>query len=470
MSCGDAYAVYSDGTSKGAVMEKDVVTRWVLRVLWAGAWAACGAALLLVPALGEVALNASLRLADVSLAPSVTFYLWTNALPLGLVVAALAHAFSGRLMAHRRRVLIAASVVLLAYFGVCAVWFAGDFALVARVRWAKAPLRYAAWCLWGALLPLWVLAAPENRRDAASSPLDDLSGVERLTEREREIVELLLTGCTAAQAGEALGISASSVGTYRARACEKLGLASIDELLPPEPGSAAPSRSFDVTSLAAWPLAVMALCVGLILACLPRVSSLSSPSGSLGVVVVFGTLVAPWVVLVAGARFQDLRVRARLVTGRLGLVLLSLVLLGLLVGARDAQLELNGHLMVSANLVAMPVYVACVAWLAPYLLWPCAREACELDEARCVLYLRGRGAGELQARVLTEVALGRSAPEICEALHVARGTVNAYRAQGYELLGVHSSKELEGLLARDVGRVPSAGKKAPPAEDSATSE
>ena len=90
MSCGDAYAVYSDGTSKGAVMEKDVVTRWVLRVLWAGAWAACGAALLLVPALGEVALNATRQMADASLATSVTFYLWTNALPLGLVAAALA--------------------------------------------------------------------------------------------------------------------------------------------------------------------------------------------------------------------------------------------------------------------------------------------------------------------------------------------------------------------------------------------
>ena len=451
-------------------MEKDVVTRWVLRVLRAGAWAACGVALLLVPALGEVALNATRQMADASLATSVTFYLWTNALPLGLVAAALAYAFSGRLVAHRRRVLIAALVVLLAYFGVCAVWFAGSIDLVARVGCAKAPLRYAAWCLWGALLPLWVLAAPENHRDAALSPLDGLSGAERLTEREREIVELLLTGSTAAQAGEALGISPSSVGTYRARACEKLGLASIDELLPPEAGSAAPSRSFDVTSPAAWPLSVMALCAGLILACLSRVSSLSGPSGSLGVVAVFGTLVGPWAVLVVGARFRNLRVRARLVTGRLGLVLLALVLFGLLVGGSDsAQLELLGHLMVSASLVAMPVYVACVAWLAPYLLWPCSRETTELDEERCVLYLRGRGAGELQARVLTEIALGRSTPEICEGLHVARGTVNAYRAQGYELLGVHTSRELEGLLARDVGRVPSAGKTRPSAEESETS-
>ena len=450
-------------------MEKGVVACLVLRGVQAGAWVACGAALLLVPALGEVALNASRQFADASPAPSVAFYLWTNALPLGLVAAAITHAFSERLMAHRRRVLIAALAALLVYFGVCAVWFAGDIDLVAWVGWAKAPLRYAAWCLWGALLPLWVLASPAKRLDSAPSPLDGLPGAECLTEREREIAELLLTGCTAAQAGEALGISASSVGTYRTRACEKLGLASIDELLPPEAGSAAPSRSFDVTSPAAWPLSVMTLCAGLILACLPRVSSLSSPIGPLGVAGVFGMLVLPWAALVVGARFRDLRVRARLVTGRFGLVLLALILFGLLVGAGDsAQLELFGHLMVSVSLVAMPVYVGCVVWLAPYLLWPYSREATELDEERCVLYLRGRGAGELQARVLTEIALGRSTPEICESLHVARGTVNAYRAQGYELLGVHTSRELEDLLTRDVGRVPSAGKTRPPADASKT--
>ncbi|HIZ45424.1 MAG TPA: hypothetical protein IAA19_00135 [Candidatus Olsenella pullistercoris] len=47
----------------------------------------------------------------------------------------------------------------------------------------------------------------------------------------------------------------------------------------------------------------------------------------------------------------------------------------------------------------------------------------------------------------------------------AYGTVSAYRAQGHELLGVHSNRELADLLARDVGFVPSAGKKTPPADD-----
>lgn len=94
--------------------------------------------------------------------------------------------------------------------------------------------------------------------------------------------------------------------------------------------------------------------------------------------------------------------------------------------------------------------------------------ALRLDEERCVLYLRGRGAGELQAHVLLKIALGLSTPEVCEALHVAPGTVNAYRAQGYGLLGVHTSRQLAALLARDVGLIPSAGKNSPLADGSDT--
>ena len=109
-----------------------------------------------------------------------------------------------------------------------------------------------------------------------------------------------------------------------------------------------------------------------------------------------------------------------------------------------------------------------LAVLAPHLLWPKARESMRLDEERCVLYLRGRGAGELQAHVLVKIALGLSAPEVCEALHVAPGTVNAYRAQGYGLLGLHTSRQLADLLAKDVGLVPSAGKNKPLADDSDT--
>lgn len=440
------------------------------RAARACAWVACAGALLLVPAFGERAL----ALASGSTGLPLPYYLWTAAMPLGLVAAALAHALSGRLAAHRRAMCLGAAAALLAYLGVCAVWYAGDFELVRWVSWAKAPLRYLAWCLWGSLLPLWVIGeGASGASGAAASPLAGAPGVDRLTEREREVAELLVTGSTLAQAGEALGISASSAATYRARACEKLGLGSLDELVGPELGASSPARAIDVSSTAALPLALMALCAGAVLGCLRQGGASEPPLDQfLCVVFVVCALAVPWAALLAVARARGMRVRARLVTGRLGLVLCALLALGLVVGGGDGSYVVlpSGQAMVALGVVAAPAYIGCVAWVAPHLTWPVEREASELDEERCVLYLRGRGAGELQARVLAQIALGRATPEICEDLHVARGTVNAYRAQGYDLVGVHSSRELAVLLARDVGCVPSAGKKRPSADELETDE
>lgn len=220
-------------------------------------------------------------------------------------------------------------------------------------------------------------------------------------------------------------------------------------------------------SSAAWPLALITLCASLVLGTLARSTSLTFCADALFALALLGL---PWAVLAIVSRFRGLHVRVRLVTGRFGLVLLSLAFFGVLFGGSTASFIAVplGNVGVSMGLPAAVVYLGCVAWLAPYLLWPVERVASELDEERCVLYLRGRGAGELQARVLTEIAGGHATHEICESLHVARGTVNAYRAQGYELLGVHTSRELASLLTRDVGRIPSAGKKHPSAEDTKT--
>lgn len=69
---------------------------------------------------------------------------------------------------------------------------------------------------------------------------------------------------------------------------------------------------------------------------------------------------------------------------------------------------------------------------------------------------------------MTWIASGAGTQLICDRLHVAPGTVNAYRARAYTRLGVHSSRELAELLAHDVGVVPSAGKTRPSAEESET--
>lgn len=63
---------------------------------------------------------------------------------------------------------------------------------------------------------------------------------------------------------------------------------------------------------------------------------------------------------------------------------------------------------------------------------------------RCALV--NRDLNETQADVLTLVAAGRSTPEIAEELHLAPGTVNSARSNGYRLLGIHSRDELVEML------------------------
>lgn len=425
------------------------------------AWAAGGIALLLAPGvvrtMGE---GGHLPLG---------YYLWTSAIPLAFVAAALAWALRDRLGRWRRALGAAALAALLAYLAVLCASCLGTMRLGAALRWPEWALRYAAWALWGVALAVWVPPAD----DAGSpSPLGCRPGAETLTEREREVVEALVTGSTQAQVAEALAISPSTVATYRARACEKLGVASLDEIAPREVGAAVVPPAMGVTSSGALPLMAMALCAGLTLRLLTRVvvSSEQALSQALGILAVLAALVVPWLVLLGYARLRDMRVRPRRLTAGLSVVLLALAAAGMLVGGGWYGLEVRlGSETLSVNAFAPVAYAVALALLAPHLLWPKTREALRLDEERCVLYLRGRGAGELQAHVLLKIALGLSTPEVCEVLHVAAGTVNAYRAQGYELLGIHSSRQLADLLARDVGFVPSAGKNGPPADDSDTS-
>ena len=440
-------------------------------------WAAWGLALLLLPAAYQAyRYNVQLSSGWEGYGLPLSYFLWTSAIPLSAVTAAVAWALRDRLECRRRALTGAGLAVLLVYALVAAAYYlwlpVGAGGLVRALGWAERILRWGSWALWGTALPVWALRAAV-RPTASASPLDGLGGADALSERERAIAEALATGSTVAQVAAALGLSASTVMTYRSRACEKLGVASLDELRPVVWGAGAVPAAFDVASPGAPALMAMALCVGLSLRLLSRVTMTSGSSWhqALGLLLVPASLAVPWAVLLVYARLRGMRVRPRWATSRLGLVLLALALFGLLAGSGWYGLAVHvpgGFL----NLNALGVLgnACAVAALAPYLLWPRERVTTSLDEERCVLYLRGRGAGELQAHVLTEIALGRTTPEICESLHVARGTVNAYRAQGYELLGVHSSRELTDLLARDVGRVPSAGKTRPSADDSVTTE
>lgn len=435
----------------------DARVKTIVRV---AVWVAGGVALLLAPGVARTMGEGGHLPLD--------YYLWTSAIPLAFVAAAFAWALRDSLARWRRALGGAALAALLVYLAVLWASCSGSMRLGFVLRWPEWALRYVAWVLWGASLVVWALPSGDER---VSSPVGCRPGVETLTGREREVVEALVTGSTQAQVAEALAISPSTVATYRARACEKLGVASLDEVLPHEVGAAAVPPAMGVTSSGALPLMVMALCAGLTLRMLTRVvvTGADALSQALGTLAVLAALVVPWLVLVGYARLRNMRVRPRRPTAGLSIVLLALLTAGMLVGGGRYGLEVRlGSDTLSVNAFAPIAYTGALAALAPHLLWPKTRESMRLDEERCVLYLRGRGAGELQAHVLFKIALGLSTPEVCEALHVAPGTVNAYRAQGYELLGVHTSRQLADLLARDVGLIPSAGKNSPLADDSDT--
>lgn len=443
-------------------------------VVRASAWVAWLGVLLLAPAAVEyLAATALIAPIDARALPPFSMTLpWSLAMPLSLVAAALSYALRGALP-WRRHIAAAGALALLAYLAVDAARPSAAYAdlplwALSALALCERPLRYAAWALWGAALGAWV-APGEAARPA--SPLEGLPGAEALSEREREIAEALVSGCTPAQVAESLAISASTVATYRARACEKLGVASIGELVTAHMGAAAVPPSLGVDGPMALPLMVAALCLG---SAASLFAELVVRGGSAGVDLVSGLLLAlfvigPWAALLAYARATGMVVRGRRLDGSLAGVLLALAVLGLCLGASSYGIAFGG-VGLRLSVLLLPVHAVAVAALAPYLLWPRDGEEATLDVDRCVLYLRGRGAGELQAHVLTEIALGRSAPEICERLHVARGTVNAYRAQGYERLRVHSSRELHDLLVHDVGMVPSADKNRPSADGDVTTE
>ena len=67
-------------------------------------------------------------------------------------------------------------------------------------------------------------------------------------------------------------------------------------------------------------------------------------------------------------------------------------------------------------------------------------------EALAVELLRERGLNETQVKVALCIADGLGEREVCERLHLARGTVKSYRSLVYRTFGVHGTAELREAL------------------------
>lgn len=450
--------------------------RMVLWVLW-------GAVLVAAPA-GTYYLKFCARMSggvsDLGLSP--LDFAWSSSLPLSVLVAAMAYVVVDRLRRHARPIALIAAVCSVAYVASLCTELSlvyGDggldsvpYGIYRLLVGAQSVLRYASMLAWAVTGVLWATGpSAKAEKYAASTPFDELAAATGLTDRERAVAQGLLAGHTQAQIAQALSISASSVATYRSRACEKLGIASLDELDPVVPADK--NDVIDVGSPLVPGMLVVGFCGAKLLALL------ASSFSTLSALLVLAILLVPPVVALAVARMRGLRPWVRpSMTPRLAFLCGAVALQGLLLGGLPGQsspfINFFGLMSVSndwLSVAAMVGYPLGVLWLASAALLPrdAISEGLLADEDRCVLYLRGRGLGELEARVVTWIASGAGTQLICSRLHVASGTVNAYRARAYTRLGVHSSRELAELLARDVGVVPSAGKKQPSAESSETS-
>ena len=71
----------------------------------------------------------------------------------------------------------------------------------------------------------------EGQELRANTSLVALDGIDALSSREREVLDLTLQGLTQKEIGAQLGVSVATAGTYRTRAYRKLGLASKKELI-----------------------------------------------------------------------------------------------------------------------------------------------------------------------------------------------------------------------------------------------
>ena len=75
-----------------------------------------------------------------------------------------------------------------------------------------------------------VINTPHTMRDTSAPPLDG-DGLDVLSQRERQVLELVAEGLTSPQIGEQLGISPKTVARHRERIMNKLNLHSCSELV-----------------------------------------------------------------------------------------------------------------------------------------------------------------------------------------------------------------------------------------------
>lgn len=290
--------------------------------------------------------------------------------------------------------------------------------------------------------------------------IERLDGAERLTGRERSVLGLLSEGKAQVQVAVQLGISPSTVSTYRARALKKLGLPADCDLRHLGTKDAAPVVHPAVRVSRVAPLGgFLPLLACVLLGALLEGLSLSQgwDAGRVGVRLALSWVVMLWL---AVRLWVPKELSLDTMMGARTLVVASACCLGLLLGpmaATEQGVSLFGFLQFNLSTSNFLLLLLCCAVLLAVAHSLLSRgPSCDIPmgpqgEEACLHYLIGRGLNELQAKVALELARGQSRRDIGQRLHVALGTVSSYSFGAYRRLGVHSRTELARLLSRDVG-------------------
>lgn len=311
-----------------------------------------------------------------------------------------------------------------------------------------------------------------------------------LSQREQEVIGLLLAGKSQSEVAVSLELKPSTVGTYRRRAIEKLEVSSLDELrtnpitniesndsadknwLPMAWGVLAgmillarygglemcslisamatiacvllapdPAREADV-SLVSICAAAFFLTEGIILRAL-AVGFLSTWNGLI-------VLVVPITVAVAASQLQGYEI-GKCALPKRTYAWIPLLVLGLCIGPMSPDVIRVTYLGIpiewpSVLTIALITTTSAASVMTFLLMEEGSCQTLHCDRERGLHALQGRGLSELESAVLLEIAQGEKPARIAENLCIAKGTVNSYRFRGYKRLGIHTRLELIQLL------------------------
>lgn len=335
----------------------------------------------------------------------------------------------------------------------------------------------------------------EDPANVVREALLSLRGGGTLSERELEVACGLACGHPVAEIAQELGVSASTVSTYRARAYEKLGVETNAQLVA---SLTRPSSQPDLED-AQKPIFRSRLLPGVALAAACVAGCLCGYYGGDGALVAYnvalvaaGALLVPVGLIRIGEGGQSLGYSLAGVLvglsmsavlespgapgGFLGVVLLAAVIAIFVAASAWATQEGLGSqqaLGAGLGLLAMSSVsysgryispwmlrcftLACIA-AAAVLLWIGARgrrgklvENTLDGEVRVRSYLEGRGLSSLEAGVALMAACGATATETALALNMSPSSVAAYKSRGLKKLGVEGVDELRELLKKDAG-------------------